>query len=188
VSRYDHPLPPSEAARRRQDPVADLDALHPRPYGENPADAFIPDDGRKRGAECIDALCDHEVVRVDRGKLDADHDLVQEGSVGLGNLDILETVDRVAKSCELNSAHIHPSFYLKQVLDPDRQIAGGGRWHETPIRRLCAADDDEASGGRSELAEAYRKGHLGDVLGHSRRGRTSSPLHAKTRRGWALDW
>ncbi len=59
-------------------------------------------DGWKRGAVCIDALCDHEVVRVDGGKLDADEDLVGAGSVGLGNVDILKTVDRVAKSCELN--------------------------------------------------------------------------------------
>jgi hypothetical protein len=29
-----------------------------------------PLDGGKRGAECVDALCDHEVVRVDGGKLD----------------------------------------------------------------------------------------------------------------------
>ena len=39
--RYDDPLPPSEAGRRRQDPVADLDALHPRPYRENPAGALV---------------------------------------------------------------------------------------------------------------------------------------------------
>src|SRR5438128_3992138 len=51
----DDPLPPSEAGRRRQDPVADLDALDPRPHGENPADALIADDGWQRGAECIDA-------------------------------------------------------------------------------------------------------------------------------------
>jgi len=37
------------------------------------------------GAECVDALCDHEVVRVDEGKLDADQELVRAGSVGLGN-------------------------------------------------------------------------------------------------------
>src|SRR6266851_1485293 len=110
AGRYDHPLPPSEAGQRRQDPVADLDALHPRPYGENPADAFITDDGGKRRAECVDALCDHEVVRVDGGKLDADQDLVRAGSVGLGNVDVLETLDRVAKSGELNSAHIAASF------------------------------------------------------------------------------
>jgi len=67
-------------------------------------------DGWKRGAVCIDALCDHEVVRVDGGKLDADEDLVGAGSVGLGNVDILKTVDRVAKSCELNSTHIEISF------------------------------------------------------------------------------
>jgi hypothetical protein len=95
--RYDHPLPPGEAAKWRQDPVADLDAPHPRPYGENPADAFIADDGWKRGADCIDALCDHEVVRVDGGKFDADEDLVGAGSVGLGNVGVLKTVDRVAK-------------------------------------------------------------------------------------------
>ena len=108
--RYDHPLPPSEAGKRRQDPVADLDALHPRPYGENAADAFIADDGWKRGAVCIDALCDHEVVRVDGGKLDADEDLVEAGGVWLGNVDILKTVDGVAKGCELNSTHIDTSF------------------------------------------------------------------------------
>ena len=95
--RYDHPLPPSEAAQRRQDPVADLDALHPRPYRENPADAFIADDGWKRRAECVDALCNHEVVRVDGRKFDADENLVGAWSVGLGNVDILKTVDRVAK-------------------------------------------------------------------------------------------
>jgi hypothetical protein len=71
---------------------------------------FIADDGWKRGAECVDALCDHEVVRVDGGKLDADEDLVGTGSIGLGNVDILKTIDRVAKSCELNSAHIDVSF------------------------------------------------------------------------------
>src|SRR4030081_679976 len=44
------------------------------------------------------------------GKLDADEDLVGAGSVGLGNVDILKTVDGVAKSCELNSTHIDISF------------------------------------------------------------------------------
>jgi hypothetical protein len=34
----------------------------------------------------------------------ADEDLVWAGSVGLGNVDALKTVDRVAKSCELNRA------------------------------------------------------------------------------------
>src|SRR5580704_8220940 len=77
----------------------------PRPYSQHLADPFIADDGWKRGAECVDALCDHEVVRVDGGILDADQDLVWAGSVGLGNVDALKTVDRVAKSCELNSAH-----------------------------------------------------------------------------------
>src|SRR5271157_1991184 len=91
---------PGEAGRRRQDPVAEPDALHSRPYGQNPADPFIADDGWKRGAECVDALCDHEVVRVDGVILDADEDLVWAGSVGLGNVDALKTVDRVAKSCE----------------------------------------------------------------------------------------
>src|SRR5438105_3053942 len=57
-----------------------------------------------------DASCEQEVVRVDGGKLDADEDLVGAGSVGLGNIDILKTVDRVAKSCELNSTHIDISF------------------------------------------------------------------------------
>jgi hypothetical protein len=108
--RYDHPLPPGEARKRRQDPVADLDALHSRPYGENAADAFIADNGWQRWAECIDALCDHQVVRVDGGKLDADQDLVRAGSVRLGNPDIFKTVDRVAKRRELNSTHIDASF------------------------------------------------------------------------------
>jgi hypothetical protein len=103
---------PSEAARRRQDPVADLDALHPRPYRENPAYAFIAYDRRKRGTDRIDALCDHQVVRVDRGKFDADEDLVRAGSVGLRNVDILQAFDRVAKSCELNSTHIDTSFSI----------------------------------------------------------------------------
>jgi hypothetical protein len=62
------------------------------------------------GAECIDALCDHEVVRVDGGKLDADENLVGAGSIGLGNVDMHKTVHRVAKSCELNSTHIDISF------------------------------------------------------------------------------
>jgi hypothetical protein len=43
-------------------------------------------------------------------KLDADEDLVGAGSVGLGNVDIPKTVDRVAKSCELDSTHIDVSF------------------------------------------------------------------------------
>ena len=107
--RYDHPLPPSEAAQRRQDPVADLDALHPRPYRENPADAFIADDGGERGADCVDALRDQEVVWVDGGKFDADENLVEAGSIGFGNVDILQAVDRVAKSCKLNGAHVDTS-------------------------------------------------------------------------------
>ena len=32
------------------------------------------------------------------------------GSVGLGNIDVLKTFDRVAISCELNCAHIDISF------------------------------------------------------------------------------
>jgi hypothetical protein len=43
--------------------------------GQHLADPFIADDGWKRG-EFVDALCDHEVVRVDGGILDADEDLV----------------------------------------------------------------------------------------------------------------
>ena len=76
-----------------------------QPTGQPPADPFIADDGWKPGAECVDALCDHEVVRVDGGILDADEDLVWARGVGLGNVDALKTVDRVAKSCELNSTH-----------------------------------------------------------------------------------
>jgi hypothetical protein len=64
--------------------------------------------GRK--AEGVDALCDHEVVWVDGGELDADEDLVGAGSVRLGNVDILKTVDRVAKSCKPNSTHVDISF------------------------------------------------------------------------------
>jgi hypothetical protein len=37
------------ARQCRSDPPQYLDALHPRPYRENPADAFIADDGGKRG-------------------------------------------------------------------------------------------------------------------------------------------
>lgn len=48
--------------------------------------------------------------RVDGGKLDADEDLVGAGSVGLGNVDILKTLDRVAKKCELKSTHIDISL------------------------------------------------------------------------------
>jgi len=44
------------------------------------------------------------------GILDAEEGLVRAGSVGLGNVDIFKTVDRVAKRCELNSTHIDPSF------------------------------------------------------------------------------
>jgi hypothetical protein len=55
-------------------------------------------------------LCEQEVARVDGGKLDADEDLVGAGSVGLRNIDILETVDRIAISCELNSTHIDISL------------------------------------------------------------------------------
>src|SRR6202035_1741616 len=93
--RYDHPLPPGEAGKRRQDAVADLDVLHPWPHGENAADTLIADDDWNRGAQCIDALCEQEVARLDGGKLDPDEDLVRVGSVGLGNVDILKTVDRV---------------------------------------------------------------------------------------------
>src|SRR5258708_14988640 len=97
-----------EGGARTRSPSLTLS--HSRPYGQHPADPFIAEDGGKRGAECIDALCDHEVVRVDGGKLDADEDMVGAGSVGLGNVDILKTVDRVAKSCELNSTNIDISF------------------------------------------------------------------------------
>jgi hypothetical protein len=44
------------------------------------------------------------------GELDADEDLVGAGSVRLGNVDILKTVDRVAKSCKPNSTHVDISF------------------------------------------------------------------------------
>src|ERR1700720_3441763 len=46
-------------------PVAEPGVLHSRPYGQHLADPFIADDGWRRGAECVDALRDHEVVRVD---------------------------------------------------------------------------------------------------------------------------
>jgi len=55
-------------------------------------------------------LCDQEVVRVDGEKLDADEDLVGAGGVRLGDVDTLKTVDRITKSCELNSAHMGASF------------------------------------------------------------------------------
>jgi hypothetical protein len=60
--------------------------------------------------QCIDALYEHEIARVDWAKLDANEDLVRAGSVGRGNVDILKTLDRVAISRELNSAHIDISF------------------------------------------------------------------------------
>src|ERR1700687_4144602 len=60
--------------------------------------------------ESGEALCEHEVARVDWRNLDADEDLVRAGSVGRGNVDILKTLDRVAISRELNSAHIDISF------------------------------------------------------------------------------
>jgi hypothetical protein len=53
---------------------------------------------------------DHEVARIDGGKLYADEDLVGAGSIWFGNVDVLKTVDRVAKSCELNSTHIDISM------------------------------------------------------------------------------
>src|ERR1700730_3182785 len=81
--------------KRRQDAVADLDVLHPLPHGENAAACLIADDGWKRGAECIGSLCEHEVARVYGGKLDADEDLGAARRVGLGNVDILKTFDRV---------------------------------------------------------------------------------------------
>ena len=93
---------------RTRSPILTLST--PRPYGENSADPFIADHGGKRGTERIDALGDHEVVRVDWGKFDADQDVVRAGSVGLGNVDVLETLDSVAKSCELNSTHIIRPF------------------------------------------------------------------------------
>ena len=39
----------------------------------------------------------------------ANEDLVGAGSVRLGNVDILKTVDRITKRCELNSTHIDTS-------------------------------------------------------------------------------
>jgi hypothetical protein len=68
------------------------------------------DDGWKRGAQCIEAICEQQVARVDRGKFDADEDLVRAGSFGLANVDILKSLGRVAVSCELNSAHIDLSY------------------------------------------------------------------------------
>jgi hypothetical protein len=53
---------------------------------------------------------EQEVARTERRKLDTDEDLVGARSVGLGNLDIPKTLDRVAISRELNSAHINISF------------------------------------------------------------------------------
>jgi hypothetical protein len=64
------------------------------------------------GAQRIDAQGEQEVARVDGGKLDPNEDLVGAGSVGLGNVDILKTVDRVAKSCELNSTLLISPFNL----------------------------------------------------------------------------
>jgi hypothetical protein len=59
--------------------------------------------------------------RVDGGKLDADKDLVGAGSVGLGNVNVLKTVDRVAKSCELNSAHIDCLFFGSKPSSSDEK-------------------------------------------------------------------
>ena len=42
--------------------------------------------------------------------MEENSDLVRAGSAGLGNVDMLKTVDRVAKSCELNSTHVDISF------------------------------------------------------------------------------
>ena len=112
VCGNDHSLPPGKAGKRREDAVADLDVLHPRPHGENAADTFTADHGWKRGAQCIDAPCEQEVARVDRRKLDADEHLIRAGSFGLRNVDILKTLYRVAISRELNSARIDVSVFI----------------------------------------------------------------------------
>src|SRR5258708_5140308 len=44
-----------EGGARTRSPSLTLS--HSRPYGQHPADPFIADDGGKRGAECVDAVC-----------------------------------------------------------------------------------------------------------------------------------
>jgi hypothetical protein len=61
------------------------------------------------GRTAVDALRDQEVVCVDGGKFDADENLVEAGSIGFGNVDILQAVDRVAKCCKPNGAHVDTS-------------------------------------------------------------------------------
>src|ERR1700691_3362980 len=106
VCREDHSLPPGEAGKRREDTVAGLDVLHASSHCENAADAFIADDGWKRGARSINTACEQQVALVERRKLDSYKDLVRPRSGRLRNVDILKTLDRVAISDELNSAHI----------------------------------------------------------------------------------
>src|SRR5262249_48832032 len=110
VGRNNHSFSPSEAGKRGQYAVADLDVLHSWPYGENAADTFIADDGWKSGAHSVDAPCEQEVALVERGKLNPDQNLVRARSLGLWNVDILKTLEGVAIGCELNSAHIDVSY------------------------------------------------------------------------------
>jgi hypothetical protein len=75
------------------------------------------------------------------GILDADKNLVWAGSVGLVNVDALKTVDRVAKSCELNSTHwVLPLNQGKaRSRSADSQAAAGGMSRPWPDRpRSCA--------------------------------------------------
>jgi hypothetical protein len=67
-----------------------------------------------RAGRDADAPCKQEVALVERRKLDPDENLVRARSLGRGNVDILKTLDRVAISRELNSAHI--DYLLKYSL------------------------------------------------------------------------
>src|SRR5882672_5986476 len=64
VCGCDQSLPPGEAGKRRQDAVADLHVFYALPHRENAANTFVADYARKRGADCIDSVCEQEVAWV----------------------------------------------------------------------------------------------------------------------------
>jgi hypothetical protein len=97
-----------ESGARTRSPT--LTCSTPAPTARTRADAFTADHGWKRRADSIDAPCEQEVARVDRRKLNPDKDLIGARSRRLRNVDVLKTLDRIAISCKLNSAHIDISL------------------------------------------------------------------------------
>jgi hypothetical protein len=94
-----------EAIERRQDAVADSDIVDARAYGQDPADALVPNDARQAWAKGVGATDHEQVAEIDRREFDADQSLAGAWRGGFLDLHEFETLGGIAEGGEVNGAH-----------------------------------------------------------------------------------